>query len=152
HETRVYVVRVTGLSVDTWRSVPIDNDALTFVQHLPCRSLPAFANVEREQAAQMHQMPQLQAEDAKDEDENEDDEAADEPAKTGSTAHAARKHDGDDERVHERKHAAEAKRAAEGKHEHAAHDEAHRPTHERRAARREASHAPHTAHEKHKSA
>ena len=152
HETRVYVVRVTGLSVDTWRSVPIDNDALTFVQHLPCRSLPAFANVEQEQAAQMHQMPQLQAEDAKDEDENEDDEAADEPAKTGSTAHAARKHNGDDERVHERKHADEAKHAAEGKREHAAHEEARRTAHERHVAGHEASHAPHGAREKRKSA
>jgi hypothetical protein len=51
HETRDYVVRVTGLSVEAWRKMPIDNDALTFVPHLPCRSLPAFANVEE----QVHQ-------------------------------------------------------------------------------------------------
>jgi hypothetical protein len=49
-ETRDYVVRVTGLSVEAWRKIPIDNDALTFVPHLPCRSLPAFANVEQEHA------------------------------------------------------------------------------------------------------
>ncbi len=30
-ETRNYVVRVTGLSVDAWRKMPVDNDALTFV-------------------------------------------------------------------------------------------------------------------------
>jgi len=49
-ETRDYVIRVTGLSVEAWRKIPIDNDALTFVPHLPCRSLPAFANVEQEHA------------------------------------------------------------------------------------------------------
>ena len=49
-ETRDYVVRVTGLSVEAWRKIPIDNDALAFVPHLPCRSLPAFANVEQEHA------------------------------------------------------------------------------------------------------
>jgi len=51
-ETRNYVVRVTGLSVDAWRTMRVSNDALTFVQHLPCRSMPAFANVEQEQQAQ----------------------------------------------------------------------------------------------------
>jgi len=51
-ETRDYVVRVTGLSVETWKTMPIDNAALTFVPRLPCRSLPAFANVEQEQMQQ----------------------------------------------------------------------------------------------------
>lgn len=51
-ETRNYVVRVTGLSVDAWRTMRVSNDALTFVQHLPCRSMPAFANVEQQQQAQ----------------------------------------------------------------------------------------------------
>jgi hypothetical protein len=50
-ETRDYV-RVTGLSVETWKTMPIDNDALTFVPRLPCRNLPAFANVEQEQSRQ----------------------------------------------------------------------------------------------------
>ncbi len=58
-ETRTYVVRVTGLSVDAWRSMAVDNDALTFVQRLPCRSLPAFANVEQAQ------MQEADAEEAK---------------------------------------------------------------------------------------
>ena len=51
-ETRDYVVRVTGLSVEAWKTMPIDNAALTFVPHLPCRGLPAFANVEQEQLQQ----------------------------------------------------------------------------------------------------
>jgi hypothetical protein len=51
-ETRDYVVRVTGLSVEAWRKMSIDNNALTFVPHLPCRSLPAFANVEQEHSHQ----------------------------------------------------------------------------------------------------
>jgi hypothetical protein len=51
-ETRDYVVRVTGLSVETWKTMPIDNAALTFVPHLPCRRLPAFANVEQERMQQ----------------------------------------------------------------------------------------------------
>jgi hypothetical protein len=32
--------------------MPIDNTALTFVPHLPCRRLPAFANVEQERTQQ----------------------------------------------------------------------------------------------------
>jgi hypothetical protein len=51
-ETRDYVVRVTGLTVEAWKTMPIDNAALTFVPHLPCRRLPAFANVEQEQMQQ----------------------------------------------------------------------------------------------------
>jgi hypothetical protein len=51
-ETRGYVMRVTGLSAETWRRMPIDNEALTFVPRLPCRSLPAFVNVEQEQMQQ----------------------------------------------------------------------------------------------------
>jgi soluble lytic murein transglycosylase-like protein len=51
-ETRGYVVRVTGLSVDAWRSMAVNDDALTFVQRLPCRSLPAFASVEQAQSEQ----------------------------------------------------------------------------------------------------
>jgi Transglycosylase SLT domain len=51
-ETRDYVVRVTGLSVESWKKMPIDNSALTFVPRLPCRSLPAFANVEQQQTQQ----------------------------------------------------------------------------------------------------
>jgi len=63
-ETRGYVVRVTGLSVDAWRSIAVNDDALTFVRRLPCRSLPAFASVEQEQSAQV-QLQQAKLELAK---------------------------------------------------------------------------------------
>jgi Transglycosylase SLT domain len=49
-ETRDYVVRITGLSVDGWRRIAVSDAALTFVQPLPCRSLPAFASLEQAQA------------------------------------------------------------------------------------------------------
>ncbi len=51
-ETRDYVMRVTGLSAEAWRKIPVDDAALTFVQHLPCRNLPAFANLEQETSEQ----------------------------------------------------------------------------------------------------
>jgi hypothetical protein len=72
-ETRDYVVRVTGLSVEAWKTTPVDNSAVTFVPRLPCRTLPAFANVEQEQqsdserarlaAAANQQTPRLDAAD-----------------------------------------------------------------------------------------
>ncbi len=46
-ETRTYVVRVTGRSADAWRKAPIDDLELTFVRPMPCRELPAFADLER---------------------------------------------------------------------------------------------------------
>jgi len=52
-ETRSYVVRVTGRSVDEWRRMPPDDSALTFVRPLPCRELPAFADLEQAQSQQM---------------------------------------------------------------------------------------------------
>jgi len=51
-ETRNYVVKVTGLSVDAWRNMRVSDEALTFVGRLPCRSMPAFATVEQEQQTQ----------------------------------------------------------------------------------------------------
>jgi len=168
-ETRIYVVRVTGLSVDTWRHAPVDNDALAFVRHLPCRSLPAFANVEQEQIQQMGQVPQIQPEDAKAQDKSDEEaeDAADETGAATSPAHRGRKHAGEDRHAGEGKHAGESKQAAErkrerlaeGKREHVAegkrersHDEARRVTHDRHPVGPEASHAPHGAREKRKSA
>ena len=52
-ETRGYVVRVTGLSVEDWRRMAVNDEALTFVRRLPCRSLPAFADVEEAQTDQV---------------------------------------------------------------------------------------------------
>jgi Transglycosylase SLT domain len=130
-ETRGYVVSVTGLSVETWRSMPIDNDTLTFVQRLPCRRLPAFANVEQEQMLQMQQMQQTRLDHANG-GLGKFEEADDETATVGSAVHPARKH-------------------ASERHEHAR-DEARRVTHDHHPVKREAAHAPHGAREKHKSA
>jgi hypothetical protein len=223
-ETRVYVVRVTGLSADTWRNMPIDNDALTFVAHLPCRRLPAFADVEQQQMLQgqpTQQMQQALLDQAK-VAEDERAEAADK-AVAAAAAHSARKSAGEDKQsenkhadeskraaeekranetrhgdenkriaegkradeskhaaeqkhagearhadeskhVGESKHADDGKRATEGKHaeenkrlaedkRERARDEAHGSTHDdRHPAKSEESHAPHGAHEKHKSA
>jgi hypothetical protein len=63
-ETRNYVMRVTGLTADAWRKIPVDDAALTFARPLPCRSLPAFANFEQEQSeqAQLEQTKLVQEE------------------------------------------------------------------------------------------
>lgn len=54
-ETQNYVVRVTGRSIEEWRKAPPDDVALTFVRPLPCRELPAFADLEAELQAQSPQ-------------------------------------------------------------------------------------------------
>jgi hypothetical protein len=66
-ETRTYVVRVTGRSAEAWRKSPLDDSQLTFVRPLPCRGLPAFADLEATQmrarsAQEAHQQPQTQRE------------------------------------------------------------------------------------------
>ena len=82
-ETRDYVMRVTGLSVDAWRSMAVNDDALTFVRPLPCRSLPAFASVEQAQSeqAQLEQakLEQIKLEQAK----------RDKPDKEAESCHTA---------------------------------------------------------------
>jgi len=50
-ETRGYVVQVTGLPVEAWRRIAINDTALTFVRPLPCRRLPTFASFEQERSA-----------------------------------------------------------------------------------------------------
>jgi hypothetical protein len=57
-ETRNYVVRVTGLSVEAWRKAPMDDSELTFVRPLPCRDLPAFADLEQAQLRAAQQIEQ----------------------------------------------------------------------------------------------
>ena len=47
-ETRNYVLRVTGLTVDAWRRRPVADSGLAIVPRLPCRTLPAFADFERQ--------------------------------------------------------------------------------------------------------
>jgi hypothetical protein len=127
-ETRTYVVRVTGLSVDAWRNMPVDSDALTFVQRLPCRRLPAYANVEQTQ--------QKQAEVEETKVEQQDPEELPE-----DTTAAIPKPD-DRQRVAEHKHGRDRPE----------HHEARRAAHERHAAKREAEHTPRAAHERRRSA
>lgn len=127
-ETRGYVVRVTGLSVDAWRSMAVNDDALTFVQHLPCRSLPAFVSVEQAHAEQI-QSQQAKLEQLKIDEQTKLDKPV---AKAAPKLHGGR--------------AAERRR---GRDNHGRRD-AHR-AHERHAAKREAAQHPHAAREKHRS-
>jgi hypothetical protein len=184
-ETRDYVLRVTGLSVETWKTMPIENYALTFVPRMPCRGLPAFANVEQEQTqlAELEHAKQVEWE----ADKALDARAAAEPAAQSKTEmvhetkHArsqqevhgiasetgARKHE-PAHATHEARaatkdepsHATREARAA-GKHEPsqttrearvAAKHEPPQTTREARAAKHEAAHSVHGAHERHKSA
>ena len=48
-ETQTYVVRVTGHSAEVWRKSPPSDAEVTFVRPLPCRKLPAFAELEEAQ-------------------------------------------------------------------------------------------------------
>jgi soluble lytic murein transglycosylase-like protein len=45
-ETRTYVLRVTGRTAEAWRKAPPADSMLRFAPSLPCRSLPAFAELE----------------------------------------------------------------------------------------------------------
>jgi hypothetical protein len=146
-ETRVYVVRVTGLSADTWRNMPIDNDALTFVQHLPCRRLPAFADVEQQQMLQKpptQQMQQALLDQAK-VAEDERAEAADK-AVAAAAAHSAHKSAGEDKQASENKHASETKPADESKR---AAEDKHTQESKRVAEGKRTDEIKHTAEEKH---
>lgn len=152
-ETRIYVVRVTGLSADTWRNMPIDNDALTFVQHLPCRRLPAFADVEQQQMLQnppTQQMQQALLDQAK-VAEDERAEAADK-AVAAAAARSVRKGAGEDKLASESKvaseskHADESKRADEDKH---ANETRHADENKRVAEGKRADEIKRTAEEKH---
>jgi len=126
-ETRDYVVRVTGLSVDAWRKMPVDSDALTFVTRLPCRSLPAFAGVEQEQSEEA-QWDEAKLEQAK---------LDVLPAGDVTPADNTRKHVAEHRHGHEREH---------DRHE------ARTSGRERHAAKREVEHKPRGTREKHKTA
>jgi hypothetical protein len=62
-ETQNYVQRVTGRSIEMWRKSPVDDSQLTFVRPLPCRQLPAFADLEQAQLRRAKQ-PQAQQQQA----------------------------------------------------------------------------------------
>jgi len=57
-ETKHYVVSVTGRSAEAWRKSPVADSALTFVRSIPCRVLPAFANLEKTQMRLAQTQPQ----------------------------------------------------------------------------------------------
>src|SRR5262252_1324794 len=133
-ETRDYVVRVTGLSVETWKTMPIDNAAVAFVPRLPCRSLPAFANVEQEL---MQQQTELEhAKPVADEDEDTARPARAAEAAT-PTAEKQTRH-GRHERVREAHLAREIQFSKHGKHE--AKQETSRIARDEHGAKHEAKH------------
>jgi soluble lytic murein transglycosylase-like protein len=51
-ETRDYVMDITGRSVEAWRKKPENGADLRFAGQLPCRQLPAFAELEQSQTQQ----------------------------------------------------------------------------------------------------
>ncbi len=59
-QTRTYVERVTGLSVEEWRKTPPNDSALTFVRRLPCRQMPGFVDVEQARLQRTRQEAQTQ--------------------------------------------------------------------------------------------
>lgn len=59
-ETRDYILHVTGSSAEQWQKAPPSDDALHFTRRLPCRDLPAFADLEEAQVqAELAQAPQV---------------------------------------------------------------------------------------------
>ncbi len=61
-ETLNYVLRVTGRSAEQWRTTPPTDSALAFADELPCRALPAFADIEQAQTPQAQvEQPAVQA-------------------------------------------------------------------------------------------
>ena len=59
-ETRTYVLRVTGRSAEAWRKSPLSDSELTFARPLPCRGLPAFAELEQAQLRDAQQVVDAQ--------------------------------------------------------------------------------------------
>jgi hypothetical protein len=166
-ETRGYVLRVTGLTAETWRRAPVDSEALTFVPRLPCRSLPAFANVEQEQMQQAQldrvqhiRMPseeeldaRLAAEPAGQSTKKQRHEEKQASHSKGGNAHVDARRSGREHHLakHEpAKHEPTKREAA--KHEAAKHEIAKREGTKHEAAKREATHGQRPARERRKSA
>lgn len=118
-ETRGYVLGVTGRSVEEWRKMPADDAALHFQRRLPCRELPAFADLERaqqaaqaaeQQARQAQAEQQRQAQAAQHEAQEQKPKA---PPQTDATVRMEHKHVAEREHDIEREHAAEREHVAE---------------------------------------
>jgi hypothetical protein len=54
-ETRTYVLRVTGRTAEAWRKSQPADSKLRFASSLPCRTLPAFAELEQAQLKEAQQ-------------------------------------------------------------------------------------------------
>jgi hypothetical protein len=54
-ETRTYVLRVTGRTAEAWRKSQLADSKLRFTSSLPCRNLPAFAELEQAQLKEAQQ-------------------------------------------------------------------------------------------------
>jgi Transglycosylase SLT domain len=54
-ETRTYVLRVTGRTAEAWRKSQPADSKLRFASSLPCRNLPAFAELEQAQLNEVEQ-------------------------------------------------------------------------------------------------
>jgi hypothetical protein len=95
-ETRGYVLSVTGHSAEEWRKMPVDDASLHFVRRLPCRDLPAFADLERaqqeEQAAQDAQRRAQAEQQRQAQAEQKAAQQKKEPLQTEATARGERKH------------------------------------------------------------
>ncbi len=98
-ETRGYVMNITGHSVEQWQKAPPDDAALQFTRRLPCRDLPAFAELEQAQLQQA-KLDQQQAQQAQ----------AQQPAKPQVEAKAKPAVPAKPERIAETKHARPAPR------------------------------------------
>jgi hypothetical protein len=146
-ETRDYVVRVTGLSVEAWKTTPIDNASLTFVPRLPCRSLPAFANVEQERMQQTELERAKHATAANEEASNPD--VADEPV---TPAPPRQVRERNHERLREARRLTHESESAKHASKHEAKHETARIAREGHTSRHEAAHTPRGGRERHRSA
>jgi Transglycosylase SLT domain len=90
-ETLNYIIRVTGRSAEDWRKTPPDDTALTFVPRLPCRGLPAFADLEQAQL-QEAQVQKAEAEAARAEAQSEKTEAAHASQQAAATVSTVQRH------------------------------------------------------------
>jgi hypothetical protein len=140
-ETRSYVVRVTGLSVDAWRSMAVASDALTFVRRLPCRSLPAFAGVEQAQLQEADaQEAKLQQASLKTSETEDTGSLGNDVPARGNPAHGNPSHGSPAKRGHDRAQALEHPHEARRKRdEPKEHREARRTGHDHHAVKRVAA-------------
>lgn len=84
-ETQIYVARITGRSVEAWRKSPRNESQLSFVRLLPCRGLPAFAELEQAQLREAQEARRQQRQLHQDESMSAGSKTAKEPAARSAT-------------------------------------------------------------------